>query len=379
LVGGPEVFQDQLRQSASAVLVSVVVLAVATFSPLAGPGSADAAEVHCNELGANCVCSSPLNQPSSGLYTEGPTDYWRPSNAGTNECSQDGTGRPVVRTSPVLGTNDAAMKAALPSGNSVSTAVRPQDNDHQGTFMVGMGESVPASFTRLAARFYIYHSPVFDFKGEGTCQNSKQTEHDGESRIDVESGAGFHIFNFLTWSPSIDCCGSGPAINQPNLQQMKGKWWRHEIVFTNRSGPRFRLQSFMKNVTDNTPEIAVIDFHASGSPLANMTPPKLMSMILSNNHRWSPAGGCRGWIALSHYMMAGWTSDAGQRIGAAGEIEGGGGGGGVTPPPTSPPAAPTNPRISLSDPKIQLSGFVSPIVLVVSVGGLVLMRRRRRE
>jgi hypothetical protein len=79
---------------------------------------------------------------------------------------------------------------------------------------------------------------------------------------------------------------------------------------------------------------------------------------------------------ISHYMMAGWTSDAGQRIGAAVEIEGGGGGG--TPPPLdSPPAAPTNVKISLSDPQMLLSGF-SPIVLVGTAAGLVLVRRKRR-
>jgi len=49
-----------------------------------------------------------------------------------------------------------------------------------------------------------------------------------------------------------------------------------------------------------------------------------MSGLLSNNHRAS-TGSCQGWIGLSHYMMAGWTTNAGQRIGAATEIEGGAG------------------------------------------------------
>ena len=310
-------------------VVAVLLFLVASLSDLPG----EAAEQRCGELGAACICSSPLNQPAPGSYIQGPPDFWRASNAGAQECSQDGTGRAVVRTSTVIGTNDAAMLSALPSGNSVLTAVRPQTNDHQGTFLVGRGDAVTASMPRVAARWYVYHTPLFDYKSEGSCNNSKVTEHNNGTRIDIELGAGFHIFNFLTWSPSKDCCGSGPAITQPNIQQTKGKWWRHEVVMTNRSGPQFRLQHFMKNVTDNTPEIAVIDFHAPGSPLANMTPPSLMSMILSNNHRFSESGSCRGWIGVSHYMYAAWPTNAGQRIGAAVEVEGG------SPPP--PPPAPT--------------------------------------
>ena len=52
-----------------------------------------------------------------------------------------------------------------------------------------------------------------------------------------------------------------------------------------------------------------------------------------------------GGVGLSHLMIAGWDTDAGQRVGAAAEIEGalgGGGGGDVTPPP-----APTNLRLSV--------------------------------
>ena len=141
---------------------------------------------------------------------------------------------------------------------------------------------------------------------------------------------------------------------------------------TNRSGPGFRLQSFMKNVTDNAAELPVFD-NAIDSRVNNLTPPKLMSTILSNNHRVSFGGSCRGWIGLSHYMMAGWTTNSGQRIGAASEIEGGGG-----PQDTVPPAVPGSPRISLTHPQVLFSGFVSPAVLFGAVVSLVTLRRKRR-
>lgn len=302
--------------------------------------TAQAEEQRCNELGANCICSEPFEMTA---FSSGP-DFWNPTDSTTKQCSVESAviGGAIVRTgSDVLISADATAIAALPAGHSVSRFVRA-GNDHQGTFYAGNGVSVSSSFVRLAARFYIYHSPLFDYEGEGTCNNSKQAELDGDSRIDYNTGAGFHTYNYLQFSPAIDCCVSGPAINNPAVSGFKGKWVRHEIVITNRSGPSYRLQSFMKNVTNGSAEVAVIDTSID-SRVSNLTPPQLMSKILSNNHRWSATGSCRGWIGLSHYIMAGWTTNSGQRIGASTEIEGGGGGGGGD---TTPPAPPTNLRVS---------------------------------
>jgi hypothetical protein len=352
-------------------LTLVVLFAVASLSDFTTPSRAEAAgnEARCGELGSSCICSEPFNTTT---FANGP-DFWNPSDTTTKECSVEPAvlGAAIVRTSNTIrGSNDAAAMAALPAAHSNSFFVRADDN-HEGTFYAGHGLPVSSSFVRLAARFYIYHSPTFDYEGEGSCRNSKQAEFDGDSRIDYNTGAGFHTYNYLQFSPGIDCCVSGPALNQPSVAGFKGKWVRHEIILTNRSGPGYRLQSFMKNVSANTPEVAVIDTSLD-SRVNNLRPPTLMSKILSNNHRWSNGSVCRGWIGLSHYMMAGWTTNAGQRIGAASEIEGGGGA------PNSPPAAPTNPKISLSDPQVLLSGF-SPIVLVGTVAGLVLVRRKRRQ
>jgi hypothetical protein len=359
-------------------LICLVLIASACLIHVIAPERAAAAgnEARCNELGGNCVCSEPFEMTG---FTSGP-DFWNPNDTTTKECSVEpgSIGGAIVRTSKTISiSTDAAAMAAFPSGKSVPRFVRAEDN-HQGTFFAGNGVPVSSSFARLAARWYIYRSPTFDFEGEGSCNNSKQSQHDGGIVTDYNNGAGFHTFGYTTFSPSIDCCMSGPAINQPNIQQMKGKWWRVEIVLTNRSGPGFRLQSFMKNVTDNAAELAVLDL-AADSRVSNLTPPTLMSTILSNNHRVSFGGSCRGWIGLSHYMMAGWTTNSGQRIGAASEVESGGAGGGGGE--TVPPSAPTNPRISLLDSGmsgISLAGVVSPAVLVVGAAWLGLSRRRPR-
>lgn len=312
-----------------------IMAAVLMATTLDLPLQSYAAEQRCNTLGSNCICSEPFNTTT---YADGP-DFWNPADSTTKECSVEAAviGAAIVRTSAtIVGSNDATAMAALPAGHAVSFFVRAND-DHQGTFFAGHGLTVSSSFVRLAARFYIYHTPLFDYEGEGSCNNSKQVELNNDSRIDYNTGAGFHTYNYLKFSPPIDCCVSGPAVTQPSVAGFKGKWVRHEIVITNRSGPAYRLRSFMKNVTDNTPEVAVIDTDLD-SRVNNLTPPSLMSMIRSNNHRFSATGACRGWIGLSHYMMAGWSTDTGQRIGAASEVESGAG--------SSPPAAPATLRIT---------------------------------
>jgi len=299
--------------------------------------NAQAEEQRCIALGANCICSEPLNTTT---FAGGP-DFWNPADSITKECSVEAAsiGGAIVRTSATItSSTDATAMAALPSGHTMSTFVRANDN-HQGTFFVGNGVPVSASFVRLAARWYIWHTPTFDFSLEGSCNNSKIAEFNNDSRVDYTAlGTGFHTYNYLTFNPPVDCCTSGPGPNQNVASsQMKGKWWRFEAVLTNRAGPNYTMKFYGKNITDNGPELTLIDLSTSGL-VANLTPPSLMSQILSNNHRFSALGSCQGWLGISHYMMAGWTTNAGQRIGAATEVEGGGGA-------ITPPTAPTNLRV----------------------------------
>ena len=358
-------FMRANRLGLSLLLVFVVGL-LATQT-----GQALAAEQRCGELGAACICSEPFNTAS---FVGGP-DFWNPADSTTKECTADPAvpNAAVIRTSPtIVGSNDGTALSRLPGGHHVSRFLTA-NNNHEGTFFAGNGVPVSSSFARLAARWYVYHSPNFAFKTDTSspCQNTKIMEFDGDSRIDYT--AGFHTYNYLRFSPSVDCCVTGPG---PNTgippSQMQGKWWRWEAVLTNRSGLGYRMMMYGKNVTDNSGEITIIDSAMNGS-IANLRPPMLMSKMLTNNHRFSPSGGgCAGFRGISHYMMAGWTSDSGQRIGGASEIEGGGGA-----PLQSPPSAPTNPRISQAAPPAAQSGL-SPILLAGMVAGLILVRGTRR-
>jgi hypothetical protein len=325
----------------------VWLVAVFVVGAMAGvsPDQAVAEEQRCGQLGGSCICSEPFN---TATYADGP-DFWNPADSSTKECSAEAgvRGGAVVRTSrTVVGSNDATALSRLPSGHRV-TRFLTANNNHEGTFIAGNGAPVSSSMVRLAARWYVYHSPNFAFKTSASspCQNTKFASLDGGSLIDYTDG--FHTYNFLQFSPAVDCCVNGPGPNADiSPGQMQGKWWRFEVVLTNRSGPRFRMVMYGKNITDNSPEVTILDL-STNSSVANLRPPELMSTLTSNNHRWSPSGGgCAGWRGISHYLMAGWTSDAGQRIGAASEIEtGGGGGGGGGTADATPPAAPTILRV----------------------------------
>jgi hypothetical protein len=297
---------------------STWIIGTAVASLLLAAG-AQAEEQRCADLGASCVCSEPLNTTT---FAGGP-DFWNPADSTTKQCSVESavTGGAIVRTSNTITSSaDATALAALPAGHAVSRFVRA-DNDHQGTFFVGNGTRVSSAFVRLAARWYIWHTPTFDFNLEGSCNNSKIAQFDNGALVDYTLG--FHTYNYLNFSPAVDCCVSGPGPNAGlGTNQMKGKWWRFEVVMTNRSGPNFDFKMYGKNVTDDGPELTLLDL-STNNAVSNLTPPSLMSAILSNNHRYSASGSCRGWIGISHYMMAGWTTNAGQRIGAAGEVEGG--------------------------------------------------------
>lgn len=279
---------------------------------------AGAAEQRCAELGASCICSEPLN---TGTFTGGPPS-WNPADSTTKQCSAEGEpGGAIARnTRDLAGSTDAAALGALPPGHGVSQFLRAGEG-HNGIFFVGNGMSISPSLVRIAARWYIYYTPTFEFVDEGACENTKITEHSNGSRISLYIEGGnltFNTYGYDSFTPSIDCCvtGPGPNVRFP-LTQFKGKWWRFEVVMSNRSGPNFDMKFYGKNVTDDSPEYLILDL-ASDGRVNKLTPPGLMSAILVNNYR---QGTCRGWLGISHYLMAGWTTNAGQRIGPAAEVE----------------------------------------------------------
>jgi hypothetical protein len=303
--------------------------------------NAGAEEQRCRDLGANCVCSEPLN--TNNLPKAG--DSWQnPADSTVKECTMvsDLAGYVLERNQQdIFGSNDSAVLAALPAGHRLSYFARAPEN-HQGIFTIGHWRGVPAQFEpRFASRWYIYMSPNFEFQNMGACQNSKFSESNINSHVGIDAN-NMSMYNFLDWTPAQDCCmsGPGPQMVKPSTY-FRGKWVRVEWIVTKGAGPGTVIKMYLKNITDNTPEVNIIDTSLPGTELIQSdtrTPPSRLATWMINAFRNSFIGSCLGWEGFSHYMVAGWDTDLGQRIGPAYEIEGGGM---STPPPvvdTTPPA-----------------------------------------
>jgi hypothetical protein len=313
-------------------------------------------EQRCKDLGASCICSEPLNTnvlPKAG-------DAWQnPADSTVKECTnlnQSMPGYALERPNQDLfGANDSLVLSRLPQGHQIRYYVRPPNN-HLGMFSIGHYPGAPSEFEkRIAARWYIYRSDDFEFANDGTCHNAKFAQFGGGALLDSSFGY-VHMYNFVNWSVKRDCCMVGPGPDNLDKQDWRGKWYRAEIVFSNISGPGFNAEVFLKNVTDNLPEIKVVDLKYTTSewtPDGGLTPPSRMDQIAVNAFRSLGAntvGECLGWQGFSHYMFAGWTTDAGQRIGPAYEIEGGA----MSSPSPSPTPAPvtdsTAPSVTITAP-----------------------------
>ncbi len=317
---------------------------VLVTSSLLLPTEAHAAEARCNQLGANCLCSEPFN---TNQFTR--NSYWfNPSDSTDKQCATD-TNYPggAIEANPinqVIFRNDSGALSALPSGNSVGY-FGGGIAGHNNVYFAG--HTLGSTYTRrAAARYYVYHSPDFQFKDEGVCENSKMLSL-GILGIDKSFGNP-HAYNFTSFTCANnpcplprDCCWIGPGPTTLQRGDWKGKWWRVEIIVANRAGPGFDIKVYMKNVTDNTPEVTVLDLAqpcrdcGSGDgwvPNSSIIPPSRLDRLVINNYR---QGVCNGWLGYSHYMVAGWNTDEGQRIGPAAEVEGGSG----SMPPTSTPAS----------------------------------------
>jgi hypothetical protein len=302
-----------------AVLLCVTILGL--LPPLS---SVAFAERRCDALGGRCICSEPFNTTA---YTRFSTDFYNPVDDQADGCTVEPglpPGTAVARIlSDVHGGTDPAALAALPAGHQVNAFMRAADG-HLGVFLAGQ-----AGFPnkpRIAARWYLYHTPDFEFAGDGACENSKLLLFGNQGVLDKSFGP-VHMYNFLTWSVAKDCCFVGPGPQNITKDAWRGKWYRVEVVVTNPAGPGTNVEVYLKNVTDNAPEIKVVDLSepcpgcgldGGWAPSATLTPPTPIDTLVINLYR---QGICKGWLGVSHYVAAAWDTNAAQRIGPAAEVE----------------------------------------------------------
>ncbi|MEK7389373.1 MAG: hypothetical protein AAB036_06725 [Elusimicrobiota bacterium] len=334
---------------------------------LGSVSSTRAAEQRCSDLGANCVCSEPFQMTG---FTVNNNTFWNPTDStDSKQCNGEGdflgTGFAITRgRSPLdlFPEGNATVLSRLPAGHGVSRYLRGPDR-HQGIWFTGHTFPNGTQFAaRLSMRFYTYQSDEFTLVNEDNptlgC-NAKFMQFNNDMKIDQAYGDG-NMYNwFLIGNVARDCCYSGPSPaggqypsngGNPVNPYWAGKWHRIEIITTNRdasasNGKHWRMQVYRKNVTDDTPEVLWFDTDQPNTQ-ANPGPTPIIpkygmssafNTFLVNFYRQeNVAGQCQGYRALSYLMFAGWDTNAGQRIGAAAEIEGALGGGGAAIPPSAP-------------------------------------------
>jgi hypothetical protein len=335
-----------------AVVVLVPLARELDTHPSGSSGLAFAAEQRCTDLGANCICSEPLNTSNivrgavlnsdEGIYA------WNPADSTTKECNAEGSPGAAYSSTQTYfpySTNDSTILNALSTQPGRPSWVTRKADGHADIFWIG--GVIGGTFVKKAAiRLYVYWSSNFTFAYTGSCNNHKNFETESltttlEGTVDNGSGGGAHSVYGLAqsppqWNKVSDCCFSGPNTSNyfgvTPASARRGKWYRTELVLTNRAGGAspngFRAQIYDKNITDNGPEELVIDTRGT---FASGLDPWLGWTDLTPNFRqdWLTFAGyrdgvCPGYYALSHILIAGWNTDTGsERIGAASEVEGG--------------------------------------------------------
>jgi hypothetical protein len=297
---------------------------IALFAGWTLTSDSTAAEQRCDELGQNCICSEPLN----GTLSRIGSSWYNPKDSVTKECTVEDFSLPTLRGAALTRnaddlrpTNGSSILAALPAGHRIGTVIRAPEG-YDGLWFLGHYFGNDNQFVkRLAVRWYRYYSPNYEMSpaDNSACyQRGKITE----AHVNYTNhGGGFSAYNFVNWTPNgRDCCNA-VQVAYPTVPQLRGKWWRFEYVMINRNGPGHNSLLYVKNVTDNSPEQLVYDFSRLPFWSPQFTPPSAVRELRASQYA---QGTCAGFAAVSHFMVAGWDTDSGQRIGRAYEIEGGG-------------------------------------------------------
>ena len=379
-------------------MVAVVAVVFAVLASMSGARveaqTPVAEEAWCVANPSNCVMSEPFQSTSYTRTTNDATPaalYTGDQTTKLGLCNQPFNGACSISShygpSAVFADNftistDGTILGLLPNRDSSKVArfLRYNGANMDNTPRFGYSP-IPLGTTvrRIAMRWYSYHSPSYEFGREGgtDCTNGKIAHSSaaiwGRSPIftfQTYTGETNH-YSFLpggfsggptpSWvwpgNSSFDGMVGGHGTHPGAAFQLagwRGKWFRHEIVVTypltaDAQANGFDFQFFTKNVTDGTAEFEDYRFSsgctgclAGGGDFVWDTggggayPTVDMSALHTEFYRAADEGSCVGWQGWLYAVVAKWDSNAGQRIGAASEVEGG------APPDTTPPTDPTS-------------------------------------
>lgn len=331
-----------------------------------------AQEAWCLANPGNCVCSEPLTA-SSWAETVPGSQYYRPSDADsrTKLCNfgsnnegwslwdaTSGGGNPPSPAS------DPDILALMPNRTNVPRYLSGAPGMIGNNFLVGVSETSLTNVKRMAARWYLYRSPDFQDayveQANGLCTNAKTVQ---AYTTAITGPAGFNASSYqsdffhpsiagswVRWSgitEDVDCCIGAQAPMFPvsiGSSAAKGHWLRVEAIVHHpqANDPGWDFEVWITNVTDQGAPQKAFQFSlgcASCGQGNRAIQPDAASMYITSQmaslgifvyHAVDPVfggwGTCAGYDAVSYYVLATWTTDSGQMIGAASEVEGGGGG-----------------------------------------------------
>lgn len=303
-------------------------------------------EIRCGELGANCICSEPMN--TNSWVDAGSAQNWNPADT-TSSDKQCGDHNGVANAP--LATNSGFQATAVSSGEDITAL----PSGHTLTYVLRVDTVQGSAFghkcaggtpTALRAiRFYKYFSAAYNSQSNtsSSCNANKLAEFGpsfAQGPLFTFEGGKWSLYDVdpaFGWNQTADCCvGPGPGNYQdgPVLSGLLGNWWRIEIVMHNAavSGPGTTFDMYIKNVTTNGPELHVLDTSQTMSGSGNEWTTSLATalhptadidaLLIQMFRHTNGATPCAGFASYSHYLYAAWDTDAGQRIGAATEIEG---------------------------------------------------------
>jgi hypothetical protein len=274
---------------------------VAAVLLLLASAPAAAVEQRCTDLGADCVCHNDFTGTSysdigGGFYAR------NPANADSRSCGVQtpNAGRVTFWTS---GGGPTAVIGGGPNGvnvaqlpwiviNEPTTAQRP-------------------STGRFGARYYIKLGSGYESTSpSGTpCQNDKYIQISGQG---VGEEPSYHTANQNGFYWNGDGGGYTPSWTPASRI---GHWIRMEMYVNELSSLSRRYEVYMLDLTTGET--------SSRTNLVCAAPCGLPATLLEGLHRYR-ALNCAGTYQITHLLMARWSTNAGQRIGAATEVETGG-------------------------------------------------------
>lgn len=312
-----------------------------------------AIEQACNG-NANCLVSESFDNPSGQVI-----NVFTPSLDKTDpDISFEKEGYQFDGNTAFGGTGSLSyvVPTNLPPGATVSRVLRKTGTGTGAAHgKVKGNSSFNLPYQRIGVRYYGYNSPDFESHGDPGCVNGQQ---DGDTKgIEFQMTAvGNDQLNIQWNTPSFNGGNQPWAVRlnfftttgvfhenmslgagaDPDVKDCNGHWCRFETYlgtdaangFTNGQGPwTFEVQ--MEPLTGSGGGFNATR-NASFTIDPGFLPVTFPNMLAVPNLNREAASGCDGHREISLMTVWGWTTNAGQQIPVACEMEGGCGGGGGT-------------------------------------------------